>query len=188
DQNLRHRPGAFRHHHDPQSWHRPAYPSSGTNHGRRLRDRKGVDGSRLEEHPRLLHSDGDRAFFGNVHSSPVVVAASYRARLTGHADELVPMTCAPAYGAGEPIARSSNSQSSAFRDPCGRSPYPVVLLAFIGFVLPKPKLTFPSFITMRRQRQGISFDLEDPATSGEDAATILERGYSEVLWRFQADY
>jgi TRAP-type C4-dicarboxylate transport system permease large subunit len=39
DQTVRHRSGAFRDHHDPQSRHRPAHAAGGTDHGRGLRDR-----------------------------------------------------------------------------------------------------------------------------------------------------
>jgi len=40
DQDLRHRSGAFRHHHDPQSRYRPAHPAGRPDHGGRLRHRR----------------------------------------------------------------------------------------------------------------------------------------------------
>ena len=60
-QDVRHRSGAFRHHHDPQSRHRPADAAGRADAGGRLRDRQGVDGGGVAEHPRLLHPDADRA-------------------------------------------------------------------------------------------------------------------------------
>ena len=47
DQDLRHRSGAFRYRHDPQSRHRPADAAGRTDHGGRLRHRPGEHGGGL---------------------------------------------------------------------------------------------------------------------------------------------
>ena len=72
---VRHRPGAFRHHHDPQPRHRPADPAGRADAGRGLRDRQGDDGGGLAQHPALLHPDADRARPRHLRPGAVAVAA-----------------------------------------------------------------------------------------------------------------
>ena len=60
-QAVRHRPGAFRHHHDPQSRHRAAHAAGRTDHGGRLRHRRRQHGGGLTLHPGVLRADAGRA-------------------------------------------------------------------------------------------------------------------------------
>jgi TRAP-type C4-dicarboxylate transport system permease large subunit len=75
-------PGAFRHHHDPQSWHWPSDAPCWPDDGGRLRNRKGINGGRLKEHSCFLYSDGDRTLSCHLHSRAVAMVASRRAGLT----------------------------------------------------------------------------------------------------------
>ena len=75
DQDLRHRPGAFRHHHDPQSRHRPAHAAGRPDHGGRLRHRPRQHGSGVAQHPDLLRADADRAGAGDLYPGADAVAA-----------------------------------------------------------------------------------------------------------------
>ena len=76
DQGVRHRSRAFRHHHDPQSRHRPADAAGRPDHGGRLRHRRREHGGGVALHPDLLHSDADRAGARDLYPGAVALAAA----------------------------------------------------------------------------------------------------------------
>ena len=67
-EDVRRRSGAFRHHHDPQSRHRPPDAAGRPDAGGRLRHRQGVHGGRVAKHHDLLRADADRARARDLHS------------------------------------------------------------------------------------------------------------------------
>ena len=81
DQTVRHRSGALRHRHDPESRHRPADAAGRTDTRGRLRHRQSQHGGRLAQHPGVLHPDADRAGTGHLHPGADAVAAEAAARL-----------------------------------------------------------------------------------------------------------
>ncbi len=86
DQDVRDRPRALRHRHDPQSRHRPAHPAGGADDGGGVRDRQGLHGGRVTQHPRFLYSDADRAGAGDLHPGAHAVAAVGAAEIAGLAE------------------------------------------------------------------------------------------------------
>ena len=74
-------PGALRHHHDPQSRHRPAHAAGRADHGGRLRHRQGQHGGGVAQHPGVLHPDADRAGARHLHPGAVALAAAAAAEV-----------------------------------------------------------------------------------------------------------
>jgi hypothetical protein len=72
---VRHRPGALRHRHDPQSGHRVAHAAGRAHHGGRLRDRRGQHGGRFTLHSGVLRTDADRAHAGHLSAGAVALAS-----------------------------------------------------------------------------------------------------------------
>ncbi len=69
-------PGAFRHHHDPQSRHRAADPAGRADDGGRLRHRRREHGGGVALDPDLLRSDADRAGARHLYPRAVALAAA----------------------------------------------------------------------------------------------------------------
>ena len=80
DRQVRHRPGAFRHHHDLQPRDRPVDAPGRSDARGRLRHRQGDHGSRLAQHHGVLHPDADRAGSRHLHPGADAVAAAAVAR------------------------------------------------------------------------------------------------------------
>ena len=74
DPQARHRSGAFRHDHDPESRHRPDHAAGGADAVRRLRDRQGDDGAGGRGAMAVLRRDVRGAAARHLHSGDLALA------------------------------------------------------------------------------------------------------------------